>query len=95
MPTMAKGLNVFHLGQVVPNDEPNDDENGPKGDPQTDKEPEVDPDIDANPVKNCAQSPVDTGEEHIPWSPSPPPCNHTRHASVVNHKRRHSASHLV
>jgi hypothetical protein len=43
MPMMAKGLNIFHIRQVVPNDEPNDDENGPKGDPQTDEEPEVDP----------------------------------------------------
>src|SRR5258708_20753350 len=92
MPTTAKGLNVFHPGQVAPGNEPNDDKpndnkpdddvSGPSGDPETNEEPEVEAGIDASHIENCGQSPledVDPREEHIAWSPTPSPRSHSPH----------------
>jgi hypothetical protein len=56
MPIMAKGLNVFHSGQVAPSNEPNDDVSGPSGNPKTNEEPKVKAGIDASHIKNCGQS---------------------------------------
>jgi hypothetical protein len=55
MPIMAKGLNVFHPGQVTPGNEPNDDASGPSEDPETNEEPEVEAGIDASHIENCGQ----------------------------------------
>jgi hypothetical protein len=94
MPPTAKGLNVFHPGQVAPGNEPNDDASGPSGEPETNDEPEVEAGIDPSDIENRGQSPaedVDRGEEHIPWSPTPPPCSHSSYPFTVNHKCQHSA----
>jgi hypothetical protein len=56
MPIMAKGLNVFHSGQVVPSNEPNDNVSGPSGDPETNEELKVEAGIDVSHIENCGQS---------------------------------------
>ena len=90
MPTTAKGLNVFHPGQVAPDDE-HDDASGPGRDPETNEEPDVEAGIDR--IESRGQTPVedvDRGEELIPWSPTPPPHNRSPGLPIVNYKRRHS-----
>jgi hypothetical protein len=94
MPITAKGLNVFHPGQVAPGNEPNDDASGPREDSETNEEPEVEAGIDASHIENCGQlqaEDVDQGEEHIAWLPTPSPHSHSLHPFTVNHKCWHSA----
>jgi len=56
MPTTAKGLNVFHPGQVAPDDE-HDDASGPGRDPKTNEEPDVEAGIDR--IESRGQTPVE------------------------------------
>lgn len=91
MPMTVKGLNVFHPGQVVPDDK-HDDTSGPSRDPETNEEPDIEAGIDH--IESRGQTPVedvDRGEELIPWSLTPPPHNRSPGSPIVNYKRRHSA----
>jgi hypothetical protein len=107
MPTTAKGLNIFHASQVIPNGGPgdslDDDESG-GANVEEEREDDVDHVDDADRVdeereehadrvdENRLPAPeIEAGEERIPWSPSPPPQIRTPHPSAINHKRRHSA----
>jgi hypothetical protein len=92
MPTMAKGLNVFHATQQALNDKPDDNSNRLL---RLDEELDTDadwPEIDVAKEAQQAWSPVAGGdvEERIPWSPTPPPRNCSPGPSVINHKRKHS-----
>jgi hypothetical protein len=94
MPIMAKGLNVFHPGQVAPGNEPNDDASGPSEDPEINEEPKVEAGIDASHIENCEQlqaEDVDQGKKHIAWLLTPSPHSCSLHPFIVNHKCWHSA----
>jgi hypothetical protein len=87
MPTTAKGLNVFHATQLALNDKPDDNTDRLL---RLDEEPDTDadqPEIDVAEKAWQAQSLIagDNIEEHIPWSPTPPPCNRSPGPSIIKH----------
>ena len=94
MPTTAKGLNVFHATQVVPDSGPNDN----IGDNETGEanagEEWEDNMIGINgnqlPVPMLPAPEIEANEERILWSQSPPPQSRSPCPSI-NHKRKHSA----
>ena len=91
MPTTAKGLNVFHPGQVVP-DNKHDDVSGPSRDLETNEEPDVEAGIGH--IESHGQTPVedvDRGDELIHWLPTPPPRNCSPSSPIVNYKCQHLA----
>ena len=100
MPTMAKGLNIFHASQVIPNGGPSDNlDDDESGGANLEEELEDDTDcVDeereelADRVdENQLPAPeIEAEEECIPWSSSPPPQICTPHPSAINHKHRHS-----
>ena len=53
---MAKGLNVFHPGQVAPDNE-HDDMSSPSRDPKTNEEPNIEAGIDC--IESHTQTPVE------------------------------------
>jgi hypothetical protein len=82
----------IHATQPALNDKPDDNSNRLL---RLDEEPDTDadrPEIDVAKEAQQAQSPVAGGdvEEHIPWSPTPPPRNRSPGPSVINHKCKHS-----
>jgi len=93
MPTMPKGLNVFHASQVVPNGGPSDNAGDDEsGGANVDEEREDDA-PDENHLLTLPAPRIDADEELIPWSQSPPPRTPRSRSPCpsINNKRRHSA----
>ncbi|KAF8493759.1 hypothetical protein F5888DRAFT_1617695, partial [Russula emetica] len=104
MPTMAKGLNVFHASQAVPDSGPSDNAgDGESGGVNADEEWENNADAMPNGMDENRLSTPPPGlpvlenkanEEHIPWSQTPPPLTRSQSPYLgpsINQKRRHSA----
>jgi hypothetical protein len=94
MPTIPKGLNVFHASQAMPDGGPGgdvgNDESG-LGGANVDEEQEDDAGgVDENQLQTLLLE-IEADEEHIPWSQSPTPRTRSRSpCALINHKRKHS-----
>jgi hypothetical protein len=98
MPTTAKGRNVFHASQVMPDSGPNDnvgdDESGGANAGEEWEDNVVG--MDENRLSTLPAPEIEADEEHIRWSPSPTPQTPSYSASPcpgpsINYKRKHPA----